>query len=272
MKKGLESYSPFQIASIRIIIAAVVLMPFAIRHLPLLNRSNILPVFVIGLSGSFIPSFLFPMAQTRIDSSLASMLNSLSPVFTLLFGIFLYNRKVIFSQFAGVFLGLVGALGLLYEGSFSFNVHGLLVVLATVLSGISSNEVGRVRSLNGLQITSLAFLLLSPFALTLLLFQLGNLQASVQTEHWIRNLGFIAILSIFGSAISIALCYRLIQETSPVFAAMTTYIIPVVATAWGLLDNEKFSFQMLFSMIIIFCGVYLINKPGLLKNLRKLID
>ena len=138
MKKGLESFSAYQVGSIRILITFICLLPIAIRNLHKLNRGNILSVLIIGLCGSGIPAFLFPFAETKISSSLAGLLNSLSPVFTLIIGIAFYGRKTFRSQIAGVFLGLVGAAGLLYSDSFTFNYYGLFVILATLLSGISS--------------------------------------------------------------------------------------------------------------------------------------
>jgi len=264
MKKGLESFSTFQIASLRVIIAFLCLLPIAIRNLTKLNKENFRSVIIIGFLGSGIPAFLFPLAQTKIDSSLAGMLNSLSPVFTLVIGIWFYKKKAIRSQIAGVFLGLLGAIGLLYSGSFTFNYYGLYVVLATLLYGISSNEVSKVKGINGLQITSLSFFFLSPFAVALLLFT--DIRAAMETDHWIRNLGFIAILSVFGSAVALALFYLLIRDTSPVFAAIVTYFIPVVAALWGIADNERLSSSMLISVVLILAGVSLINRPGLLKN------
>lgn len=262
MKKGLESFSTYQVASLRVLISFICLLPAAILHLKKLNKNNILSILIIGFFGSGIPAFLFPLAQTRIDSSVAGMLNSLSPVFTLIIGITLYKRQAIRSQIAGVFLGLLGAIGLLYSGSFTFNYYGLFVVLATLLYGISSNEVSKVQGLNGLQITSLAFFVLGPFAFILLLFT--DFHAAMATEHWLRNLGFIAILSIFGSSISLVLFYLLIRDTSPVFASMTTYFIPIIATLWGLSDNEHPTSSMLISALLILGGVYLINRPGFL--------
>jgi len=269
MKKGLESFSTFQIGSLRIIISFLCLLPIAIRNLPKLNRSNILSIAIIGFFGSGIPAFLFPLAQTRIDSSLAGMLNTLSPVFTLVIGILFYRQKVIRSQVAGVFLGLVGAAGLLYSGSFTFNFYGLFVVLATLLYGISSNEVSKVQGINGLQLTALAFFILSPFAITVLLFT--DIRAATETANWLQNLGFIAILSVFGSATAVALFYLLIRDTSPVFASMTTYFIPIIATMWGILDGEQMKSSMLISVLIILVGVYLINRPGLLRDLKKIL-
>jgi drug/metabolite transporter (DMT)-like permease len=270
MKKGLESFSTFQIGSLRIIITFLCLLPVAIRNLPKLNRHNIFSVVIIGFFGSGIPAFLFPLAQTRIDSSLAGMLNSLSPVFTLVVGIMLYNKKVIRSQVAGVFLGLLGAVGLLYGGSFTFNFYGLFVVLATLLYGISSNEVSKVQGINGLQLTALSFFILSPFAIAVLLFT--DLQAALETAHWLRNLGFIAVLSIFGSALALALFYFLIRETSPVFASMVTYFVIIVATLWGVADGERLTSSMLVSVLLILIGIYLINFPGLRGKVKNLFQ
>jgi len=267
MKKGLESFSPLEVGSLRIFISFICLLPIAIRNLPKLNKSNILSIFTIGLLGNAIPAFLFPMAQTNISSSLTGMLNSLSPVFTLVVGIIIYKRQVIRSQIAGIFLGLAGAAGLLYEGSFSFNYYGLFVVLATLLYGISSNEVSRVKNMTGLQITALSFFLISPFAIGYLIF--SDIASATETENWARNLGYIAILAIMGSVTALALFYLLIMKTSPVFAATVTYFIPVVSTIWGIADNEQFTYHMLISIIIIFAGVYIINRPNFFKK-RKL--
>jgi drug/metabolite transporter (DMT)-like permease len=266
MKKGLQSFSTFQIGSLRIIIAALSLLPVALRNLPKVNRSNIISIAIIGFFGSGIPAFLFPLAQTRIDSSLAGMLNALSPVFTLIIGIIFYRQKVIRSQVAGVFLGLLGAVGLLYGGSLTFNFYGLFVVLATILYGISSNEVSKVQGINGLQLTALAFFILSPFAIAIFLFT--DIHAATETIHWVRNLGFIAILSIMGSAIALAMFYLLIRDTSPVFASMVTYFVPIVATLWGIADGERPSSSMLVSVLIILLGVYLVNFPGLKEKIK----
>ena len=270
MKKGLESFSPYQVGALRIVITFVCLLPVALKHFRYLNKYNILSIIIIGLFGSVIPAFLFPLAETRITSSLAGMLNSLSPVFTLLFGITIYKRKAIKSQIAGVFLGLLGAIGLLYTGSFTFNVFGLLVVLATLLSGISSNEVSKVKELNGIKITSLSFFVTSPVAIIYLCF--SDFSGPMQSENWVRNLCFIGILAALGSATALVIYYLLIRDTSPIFASSVTYFIPIVATFWGLADNEHLSSSMLISVILIFAGVYIINRPDFFKKRRPVSD
>jgi drug/metabolite transporter (DMT)-like permease len=270
MKKGLESFSSLQVGSLRIVITFACLLPIALKNLNKLNRHNILSVCIIGFLGNAIPAVLFPLAETNISSSLAGMLNTLSPVFTMVIGILIYKRKAIRSQITGVFLGLIGAAGMLYDGSLTFNFYGLFVVLATILYGISSNEVSKVRDLTALQLTSLSFFVVSPAAIIYLLF--SDFEAATHTEHWIRNLGCVAILAVAGSAAALILFYLLIKDTSPIFAATVTYFIPIVATLWGLSDNEHLTISMLISLIFIFAGVYIINRPGLLRKAVKRND
>jgi len=261
MKKGLESFSAMQVGSLRITITFLCLLPTALRNLKYLTRTNILSFLIIGLFGSVIPAFLFPLAETRISSSMAGMLNSMSPVFTLVLGVAFYKRKAIRTQLAGIVLGLIGAAGLLYSGSLTFNLYGLLVVLATITYGLSSNEVSKVKGINGFKITALSFFVSSPPAIIYLLF--SDFSAPVQTENWIRNLCFIGILAILGTATALAIFYVLIRDTSPVFGSMVTYLIPIVATLWGFADNERFSSSMILSVVFILAGVFIINRPDL---------
>lgn len=266
MKKGLESFSSSQIGSLRIFITFLCLLPVALRNLKKLTADNILSISIIGLFGSGIPAFLFPMAQTKVSSSLTGMLNSLNPAFTMTTGIVFYRRKAVPNQIAGIILGLIGAAGLIWNRSVSISYFGLLIVLATVLSGISSNEVARVKNMNGLQMTALAFLLISPISIFFLLN--SDFSHAVNSAHWLRNLGCIVVLSVIGSACALAIYYLLIQKTSPLFASTVTYFIPVVSTMWGLSDNESITSQMLVSIVFILAGVYLINRTGFKDKLR----
>jgi len=268
MKKGLRSFSALQLASLRILISFICLSPIVLRSLKKFNRKNFVSILKIGFFGSGIPAFLYPIAETRIESSLTGMLNSLSTAFTLAIGILFYQRKAIRSQIVGVFLGFAGAAGLLYNNTLTFNYFGLFVVLATLMNGISNNEVGRVDDLNGLEITSLAFFVTSPFAL--ILFLGSDIHAIFQTPGWLINLGYIAILSIVGSAFANAIYYVLVKDTSPLVASVVAYFIPIVATMWGLLDNEKLAPHMMLSVMLILGGVYLINRPGALRKIRDL--
>jgi len=263
MKKGLRSFDAIQIASLRIFISYIFLLPVAIANIRKIKRDNLLSLIIIGLIGNALPAFLYPFAQRRIDSSIAGMLNALTPLFTLLIGILLYSRKARWSQVAGILIGLAGAAGLLYRGSFSFDPLGLFIVLATFFYGISSNQVTLIKNLNGVVITSLAFFIIGPLAGVSLL--ISDFGPALETENWLRNLGFISILSIFGSGIALGLFNILILRTSPVYAVSVTYLAPIVSTLWGFADGEHITLFMIISVICILAGVYLTIKrknPG----------
>lgn len=68
---------------------------------------------------------------------------------------------------------------------------------------------------------------------------------------------FIMILGIFGTGIANILFFKLIQISSPVFATSVTYLIPVVAFCWGLVDNEMLTTVQFFGAFIVLIGVYL---------------
>ncbi len=263
MKKGLRSFDALQIASLRIFISYIFLLPVALYNIRRINKDNLLSLIIIGLIGNALPAFLYPFAQRIIDSSVAGMLNSLTPLFTLLTGIIIYRRKARLSQVAGVIIGLAGAAGLLYRGSLSFEPRGLLIVLATFFYGISSNQVTLIKNLNGVVITSLAFFIVGPIAGISLLF--SDFGPAMETENWLHNLGFISILSVFGSGIAVGLFNILVIRTSPVYAVSVTYLAPIIATLWGFADGENITLFMIISVICILAGVYLTIKrktPG----------
>ena len=263
MKKGLESYSNLQVAAFRIFFSFVFLLPFIIRSLRMIRRDNILSLLLVGWIGFAIPAVLFTKAQTRIDSSLAGMLNSLTPLFTLIAGLLLYRSRARWINVAGLLIGLLGALGLLVQGDLSvfrgINLFSLFVVAATLCYGINANEVKyKLDDLSSLQITSLAFLFTGPLAGIYLL--LTDLSPAAGTEHYLLNLGYIAVLALFSSVIAVIVFNHLIKQTTPLFAASVTYIIPLFAVLWGIADGEHVGFLQFLWIGVILTGVYLVNK------------
>jgi drug/metabolite transporter (DMT)-like permease len=138
------------------------------------------------------------------------------------------------------------------------------------MNGFSNNEVSKVEGLNGLEITALAFFILSPFALALLLWT--DIHAVFLTPHWLLNFSYIVILSVVGSAFANAIYYFLVRDTSPVVASVVAYFIPIVATLWGLSDNEHLAPTMFISVLLILAGVYLINRPRALRKIKKMLE
>jgi drug/metabolite transporter (DMT)-like permease len=263
IKVGLKSFTSDQAAAIRMFLASIVLLPYAIKNLKLLNRKNLPSLLVAGFIGSFIPAFLFTKAQTQIDSALAGMLNSLTPVFTLLVGYLFFKSKFKGHQVIGIVLGLLGALGLIIAGEDidirNFNAYGLFIVLATTMYALNINVIkSRLSHLTGIQITSLSFMFLSPVAL-LYLFT-TDLEPVVQNPGWPLHLGALAFLGIIGTAAAMLLMNSMIRHVSTIFASSVTYIIPIFAIMWGILDGESITLHHIGSMGIVMFGVYLINR------------
>nr|WP_321451647.1 DMT family transporter [uncultured Carboxylicivirga sp.] len=263
MKIGLKSFTSVQAASIRIGSAFMVLLPYSINNLKNLRKKDVKSLLIAGFLGSLIPAYLFTKAQTRIDSALAGMLNSLTPVFTFLIGLLIYRSKFKNAQLIGIILGILGAIGLITYGSAlqlgSVNSYALLIVLATTCYGVNINEVkARLTHLNGIQITSLSFFFIGPVAIAY--FLTSDISNALQHDGWYIPLGALALLGVMGTAIAMLLMNTLIRYTSAVFASSVTYIIPIFAILWGVIDGENIIAMQLLFMVIVLMGVYLINQ------------
>ena len=263
MKRGLESYSHMQVAAFRIFFSFIFLLPFTIRNIKVIRKDNLRSLIIVGFIGFAIPAFLFTKAQTNLDSMLAGILNSLTPLFTLIAGILFYRSKAKRLNVIGLFIGLAGAIGLMWNGDIQIlkgiNAYALFVVLATICYGINVNEVKyKLAQLSSIQITSLAFLFTGPLAGIYLLF--SDLQSASNTPDYLLNLGYIAILALFSSVIAVLIFNHLIKYTTPLFAASVTYIIPFFAIMWGVLDGETFGILKVLWICVILLGVYLVNK------------
>jgi drug/metabolite transporter (DMT)-like permease len=263
MKRGLESYSNKQVAAFRMFFSFLIFLPVIIKRIKKINKKNIKSLLLVGFVGNMIPAFLFTKAQTQIDSSLAGILNSLTPLFTLIIGIFLYKSQVKLINIIGLVLGFLGAMGLIYNGTADFlkgsHWYAVFVVIATLCYGISVNEIKyKLKDLDGVTIASLSFFLIGPAAGIMLLF--SDFSVALNTENYLRNLGFIAILALFSSVIAVTFFNILIKYTSAIFAASVTYIIPIFAILWGMFDGEKITINEILWGFVILLGIYLVNK------------
>lgn len=264
MKRGLEVYSYTQVASIRIAISFLVLLPIAWRNLKRTTPRDWIYLFIVGLCGTGLPAFLFAKAQTHISSSLAGMLNSLVPLFTLILGIIVFQLRFPRNRILGVFIGLIGALGLLGIGS-SGNLsgewkYGLLVVMATICYAISVNVIKKfLPHIKATAITAISILFIGP-PVSIYLFLTDFTTRLEPTYTSISALIAVLLLGFFGTAVAIIIFNMLIKQVSPLFASSVTYLIPIVAIFWGIADGEVISVVQLISIGIILGGVYLVNR------------
>lgn len=268
IKKSVDVFSPYQVGALRVSMAGLVLMIFGIPALKRLDRKTIMWAGLAGFFGNFIPMYLFPMAEVRVSSSLAGILNSLVPIFTLLFAYLLFQVKSSKVQILGAVIGFFGANILMIFGGGSHEDssfwYAMLVVLATMsyaLSGLIVKEkLNHVKSMDlGGIVFSIWF-----FPSIVILFFSGFFQQWTGSDLQWEGLMYVSILALIGTAMAMILFYKLIQQTSAVFASTVTYLMPLVAILWGVVAGEELNVWFIVGGALILGGIYLIReKPNL---------
>ncbi|MBH2003861.1 MAG: DMT family transporter [Sphingobacteriia bacterium] len=263
MKSGMNTLSPYQVASIRLISSGVVLLPFALkafRVIPALKRG---PVILSGLLGSFFPAYLFCIAETKIDSALAGILNALTPLFVIITGVAFFQLRINMQQLLGMLIGFIGLCLLVAAGnniSLAYFGYALLVLLATLFYGINVNVVGKyLHGVGSLEIASMAFVFLI-IPCMLILYFTGYFSLPLGNSAYIQSTLASSVLGIFGTAVASTLFYMLVKRAGTLFASTVTYGIPFVAIGWGIWHGEQVNLLQVLCLGVILCGVYLVNK------------
>ena len=264
IKKSLIGLSPMQLGSLRIIITGFILFIAGFNSLKNLSKNTIKWIALSGFLGTFFPAFLFAYAETEIDSAIASILNSIVPINTILFGFLVFNIISTKRQIIGVLIGFAGAILLISNGA-AINPnqnywYAFLVIIATVMYAFNINIIKRhLQNIPPLTIAVGNFIVIIVPAFLVLIYSGFFTQQVLQGPNFSISIFYVFLLSLFGTAIAKVLFNNLVQISTPVFASSVTYIMPIVAVFWGLLDNEVFSFWQGIATLIILGGVYLAN-------------
>ena len=262
MKRGLDIFSYAQVADLRMSLAWLSLLPLVWNQLKKTPTHFWIPLAVVGIFGNGIPAFLFTKAQTQLDSSLTGILNALVPLFTLLIAVFVFKTKVKSYNILGILIGLTGAIWLVAgDGVVMENAHyAWFVVVATICYAISLNTIKNyLGEMNPIHITGLAFFFAGPPTL-IHLFSTDFLEImNTQEKAW-SALGYIFILAVIGTSMAVAIFNKLVARTTAIFASSVTYLIPIFAIMWGVIDGENIALQHILGTAIIFAGIYLVNK------------
>ena len=267
IKKSLSTLTPFEIGALRISSAAIFLSPFFFKVLNQINKNNFFLLLLSGVIGNLIPYFLYPLAQTEIDSSTSGVLTSLTPFFALLIGGVFYKQKIYKNNITGLIIGFIGTFCLIFfsteNNSINANLYGLLVVLATLFYGINLNLLKyHLVKLDPLTITSTSLFFISPITIWLLISETTFLSNLDKLSDNINEIFYVLILGIIGTAIATIIFYRLVQIRDTVFASSVTYLMPIVAIFLGLIDGEIINLTQFFGILLILIGVYWANKKS----------
>ena len=264
IKKSLIAFSPYEIGAIRVVGSGLILAIIGIPSLLRMRRNTLLWVIIAGFFGNFLPMFLFPIAQTRVSSSLAGILDSLVPIFILAFGFLFFGIKSKLTQIIGAIIGFIGAASLIFfsesDSESSQFGYAMLIILGGASYAVNSLIVKeKLPNLDAIKLTAAVYTFWAiPSAI--ILYFTGMIQNFKMKPTYVEPLFYMAFLTIFGTAIAMLLYFKLIQNTSAVFASISSYLLPVVAIIWGNLDGEKFSFWYIVGGILILIGIYLIRE------------
>jgi drug/metabolite transporter (DMT)-like permease len=264
---GTAVFSAAQVASIRIFAASSIFLPLLPKLLKNLHSPKDLLYFaVVGLGGNLIPAFLFTFAEQTLDSGIAGIMNSFTPIFTIIVGTLIFRTQITPQQLIGTLIGFSGISWLILLSSpvkSSFELTpALAILLATFLYGISLNTIKhKLSKYNPIQIAtggfSIAFL---PAVLSF--FYFDTLRVFDQNKFALESFIYILILGLIGTAFAVILFNRIIAQTTALAASTVTYFIPIIAVAIGIYNGERFVWQQLLAMVVIITGVLLVNLKG----------
>jgi drug/metabolite transporter (DMT)-like permease len=263
IKEGIAYLNPYQVATIRILSAGLVLLPVAVSQWKNVPQHKLGYVFLSGLLGSFFPAYLFCIAETKIDSSLAGFLNSLTPVVTIFTGLLFFGQVFQMHKLVGVFIAMGGMLVLLFaKGSISLQYlsYASFALVATLLYGLNINLVGRhLKETPSLAVVAVSFaLLLIPCII--ILWITGYFSLPLGQKNILYSSGASSLLGIMGTAVATILFYIMIKRAGGLLASMVTYGIPFIAMSWGLLAGETINSWQIVGLVIILIGVYVTTR------------
>ncbi len=272
IKISLLTFSSTQVGLGRIALSGIVMLPFFIRFFKKTSKRVWLWCTILGVFSFLIPFMCFAIAQTVINSSLAGMLNSLQPLFTLLLGMLFFKHPAPRYQIIGVLIGFAGAIILLsvnasitsYTDNFVFS---LFVVAATLCYGLATNIIRvHLHQIPSLQIASisLGILVLPAIILIWIIDDSFNFHNS---EEYLLSFCSLMFLSLIGTSFAVIIYNKLILSAGMMMASSVAYLIPVVAILWGVFSGEKIHITHLIGICVIFIGLYLTNNSKSNKTL-----
>ena len=265
MKRGLLVFTAGEVGSIRVAAASLFLLPIALTKLKGLQPGHYLKLFISGLIGIFFPAFLFAIAQTRLESSVTGIMNSLTPICTLIIGVVFFGQIFRQRSIIGILIGLAGTVVLVLantNGDISgINYFAIFVILACVFYATNLNFIKyKITDLRALTITSVSLMLIGPLAMIYLLIFTGFTDKMAHHEGAWPALSYILLLGFMSTALATILFNQLVKISSPLYTSSVTYLIPVVAVLWGLFDGERLLPGHFIGMLAIIGGVYLANR------------
>lgn len=264
IKKSLEHFTPYQVGALRVLISGILLAPIAILNRAKFPKKSLKWLIIAALAGNFIPMFLFPIAETKVSSSIAGIMNSMMPIFTIIVGALFWKTQTTSRQIIGILISFAGVIILLLSGDSQTEMpifYVGLLLLAAFLYAVSVTTVGaKLTHIPAKIMSSFVFFYVLALPSFIALFFTGFFSEFSFTRDSLIGLGFVATLSVFGTGLAMMLQYRLMSVSNALFASTVTLIMPIVAVMWGILDGENFTIIQFLGAIVILGGLIFLRK------------
>ena len=261
IKKGLIHFTAIEVGALRIGISALVFFPIFLFSKVKFPKGKVLLVTLVVLTGNGIPAFLFALAETRLGSAVTGILNSLTPIFALLMGVFFFGTNLRKHHITGLILGCVGITILMIgEKDWRISAYVLYVVAGTLCYGLSANLVKRYcQDIHPIALTAVGFSSLGVIAL-IILGMTGAYSKMTEPLVFKESLLALILLALICTVLANILFYWLIQRTSAVFGSAIAYAIPCMALVWGSVDGELITLYQLSGFGFIIAAVYALRR------------
>ena len=263
-KISLVAIPAMEVGAVRVFTAFVMLLPVAIKHLRHIPIKNYKWLIASGLLGVFIPAMLFALAGSKMPSSVIGSLNALTPGLTVVVGVLIFRTPIKLLQIFGLILALIGSLVLALQvgtGGLEVNAYAILVFLGCLCYAVNLNITKTYLShLPAVVVSACTLAFIGLPALTIILLGTGVKACLVDASLFVQYLLPAIALGALGSAAASILFYKLIKLSSALYASTVTYLMPLIAIFWGLLDGEQFLYWHLLGALLILVGVVMVNR------------
>jgi drug/metabolite transporter (DMT)-like permease len=255
---GLDSFHPGVIALGRMIFGAAVLVVVPAARTPM-PRSTWPALAVITVAGNSAPAVFFPLAQQRVESSVAGMLNSAGPILVLVISIAMIRKAPERGQVLGLVIGLCGAMAIAgsnLAGADAEPLGVLFVFCAVVGYSVSNNFLPPLAQKYG----GSAVIARAMVASSILLAPWGLWGVTKSDFSWTSALA-VVILGVLGTGIARSLFATLGGRVGAPRSALVGYLVPVVAIVLGVVvRDESVGPVELAGTALILAGAALISR------------
>ena len=221
------------------------------------------PLLAVGVLNNALPFCFFAWGERTVPSSIAAILNATTPIWALLLGLAAGNARATRLTAAGVVLGFLGVLGVVFghssgiapgAGATGFMFGVILIAIASFSYG--AGAVAAKRWLHGVEPVVIATFQLTLAGLVLL--PLAVFGPHPTALHW-KSMAAVTVLGVLGSGLAYLLFFRLLATISPTRTVAVTYLLPIWGLFWGFIAGEQIHWTALAGVAVVLGGLVLLN-------------